>query len=78
MAILYTICLFVSYVQYKFLFFTALIVLLCFHYMHFQWCGFVYACALIDVDQRVRDEDKNKSYFGAMYLLFHLQQFVGR
>ncbi len=48
--------------HYELLFFMADVVLLCFHYMHFQWCGFVYACALINVDQGVRDEDKNKSY----------------
>jgi hypothetical protein len=50
-----------------------LLVLLCFCWMHFQWCGFVYACALINVDQRVRneDEDKNKNYLGSRDLLFH-------
>ncbi len=55
----------------SFYFLQHMCVLLCFCWMHFQWCGFVYACALINVDQGVRDEDKNKSYLYGRDILFH-------
>ncbi len=47
--------------HYELLFLIAVDVLLCFCWMHFWWCGFVCAHALIDVDQGVGDEDKKKS-----------------
>jgi len=47
--------------HYELLFSIALDLSLCFCWMHFQWCDFVCAHALIDVDQGAGDEDKKKS-----------------
>jgi len=39
--------------------------------MHFWWCGFVCAHALIDVDQGAGDEDKKNSCSRGRDLLFN-------
>jgi len=79
--IFYAICLFASYVHYELLFFMALLVLLCFRWMHFQWCGFVYACALINVDQRLEMKMKIKiktTWAAGTFFFTKFQQFVWR
>ncbi len=46
--------------HYELLFSIAPDVSLCFCWMHFRWCDFVCAHALIDVDQGPGDEEEDK------------------
>jgi hypothetical protein len=70
-AIFNTICLFAGYVHNELLFLIASDVSLCFCWMHFWWCGFVCAHALIDVDQGAGNEDKKSSCSRGRDLLFN-------
>lgn len=57
------ICLFASNVHYVLLFSLATVMLLCFLWVHFLWCGCVCTYVLMDVDQGFgRDKEDKRSY----------------
>ncbi len=68
MAIFLLCCLFASNGNYGLLLSTTLVLLLCFCWMNFWWCGVVCDVALMEESQGVEKEDKDTrmELYGAM------------